>query len=129
MQGTQKEAITLLAAELQSTATRTSSARKVQHKGMLLTLVIANEAGTTTFTPVLQSKDNEGNWHAIWTAAAAVAADGTTTYLIYPGTRVVEDFTEYVDIELPAEWRCVLTYAGTPATDKMDTLLVADLLV
>ena len=125
-----KEKITLLAAELQSTGTRTSTARRTpSHKGMLLTVVIANEAGTTTFTPVLQQKDNEGNWHTIWTAAAALAADGTVFYLFYPGTRVVEDYTEYVDIEIPEEWRVSLTYAGTPATDKMDTLVVADLYV
>ena len=65
----------------------------------------------------------------IWTAAAAVAADGTTNYLIYPGTRVVEDYTEYVDIEIPETWRVSITYAGTPATDKMDTLVTADLYV
>ena len=123
-----KQKITLLAAELQSTATRTSSERTTpEHKGMLLTVPIANEAGTTTFQPVLQQKDNEGNWNTIWTAAAAIAADGTTTYLIYPGTRVAEDYTEYVDIEIPETWRVVLTYAGTPATDKMDTLVTADL--
>ena len=125
-----KEKIALLAAELLSTASRISTARTTpDHKGMLITVVLANEAGTVTMTPYLQSKDAAGNWHTIWTAAAALAADGTTYFLIYPGTRVVEDYTEYVDIEIPETWRVGLTYAGTPATDKIDSLVMADLYV
>lgn len=123
-----KEQVTLLAAESDSAASRTSSARATQHKGMLLTVTLANEAGTTTMTPILQMKDKLGNWTTIWTAAAALAAAGTAHYLIYPGTWVVGPYTEYVDIVLPHTWRVGLTYAGTPATDTIDSLAVADLI-
>lgn len=122
-----KDQLEVLEAEADSDVTRTSVAISRQQRGMLLTVKTANEAGTVSFTPSLQMKTLIGDWVTIWTAAAAIVANGQYHYVFYPGTAVA-GYTEYVDTVLPFTWRVVLTYAGTPGTDTIDTEVVADLL-
>ena len=122
-----KDQLQVLAAEADSDVTRTSVAISKTQRGMILTIKAANEAGTVSFNPSIQMQNLIGDWVTIWTAAAPITANGTTTYFFYPGTAVVS-YTEYVDTVIPHTWRLVLTYTGTPGTDTIDTEVVADLL-
>ncbi len=122
-----KDQLEVLEEESDSAATRTSVAISRQQRGMIMTVKTANEAGAASMTPSLQMKTQAGDWVTFWTAAAAITANGTFTYFFYPGTAVVS-YTEYVDTVIPHTWRLVLTYAGTPATDTIDTEAVVDLL-
>lgn len=122
-----KDQLEVLEAESDSDVTRTSVAISRQQRGMILTIVAANEAGAVSFNPSLQMKTQAGDWVTFWTAAAPITANGTTTYFFYPGTAVVS-YTEYVDTVIPHTWRLVLTYTGTPGTDTIDTEAVVDLL-
>ena len=63
-------------------------------KGLLLHVKVANLAGTPTFTPRLQWKDNSGNYNTIWTAAAAINANGDKTYQLYPSAADAASHTE-----------------------------------
>lgn len=113
---------TVLPAELLSTATRTSGQFTNPYaNGLILTVVVANEAGTCSFTPKLQTVNGYGTAFVWWTAAAAITANGTYQYLIYPVSITNSAFTEVVTFPVPSTWQLVLTYAGTPASDKMDT--------
>lgn len=116
----------VLPAELLSTATRTSQEFNNPYgMGMLLTVVVANEAGTCSFTPKLVTFDAYGTAIAWWTAATAITANGTYHYLVYPVSITNAAFTEVVTCPVPASFHVVLTYAGTPASDKMDTKVSA----
>lgn len=127
VEGQKKEAqktswFEVLPAQLLSTATRTSGTFDNPYgQGMVLTVVVANEAGSCSFTPKLQSSDAYGGVITWWTAATAITANGTYNYLIYPVTFLGTGFTETYAFSVPREWSLVLTYAGTPASDKMDT--------
>ncbi len=114
----------VLDAELQSAATRLSGLfimkGRGQQNGMLLVVVVANKGGILSFTPELYTVVN-GVDVKLWTAAAAISANGTYVYLIYPGAGTNALFTEIKQTPMPREWKVSLTYSGTPATDKADT--------
>jgi hypothetical protein len=120
-----KERVEVLAAEVDTEATRTSrQITSLTHRGLILLVDVSNELGAPTYTPSLQAKRG-ATWATIWTAAAAISADGLYTYLLYPGTAGA-NYTEYVDMVLPQTYRVVLTYAGTPSTDNADTAIDAE---
>lgn len=115
----------VLAEELQSTATRTSQDLPApKARGMLLLVTVANEAGTCSFTPSLQLKNPAGTVLTIWTAAAAITANGSYLYVLSPDVLTGMNgasITATALVGIPRNWNLVLTYSGTPATDKMDT--------
>jgi len=114
-----------LAAESLSTATRTSGDLiSNKGRGMLLWVKTANEAGTASFTPSLQVKDPEGTALTVWTAAAAITANGSFLYVLSPDTLTGmggASVTETALVSIPFFHNLVLTYSGTPANDKIDT--------
>ena len=112
----------ILPAQLQSTATRTSQMqRNMNLDGILLSVVTANEAATASFTPSIKTLDAFGTVITLWTAAAAITTDTTSVYSISPNAFTNTSFTQVANLVLPRIWYLVLTYAGTPATDKIDT--------
>lgn len=114
----------ILPAQLLSTATRTSGMfDNPYRRGMILTLVTANEVGSTSFTPSIQTVDFFGSSHTVFTADLPITVNGTYHYLFVPVPVVNYNgtFREIFTLDLPREWKLVLTYAGTPANDKMDT--------
>jgi hypothetical protein len=116
----------VLPAELQSTATRTSGTFINKNKtGLLLTVTVANEAGACQFTPKICTLNAFGGVITLWTAAASISANGTAIYSITPYAFTNSSFTEVATLVLPRSWYVVLTYAGTPANDKMDTKVSA----
>lgn len=117
--------IEVLAEELLSTATRTSEDFTMpKSSGLILWVKTDNEAGTCSFTPSLQMKDPEGTAITLWTAASAITADGSYLYVLSPNTATGmggAGVTETALVEVPNSWNIVMTYSGTPASDKSDT--------
>ena len=114
----------VLPAELATTADRTSSA--FQHPdpniGLALKVVLANEVGVAiSLTVNITTKDPAGNT-VVWYTSGALINAGTTLILIKPEGGTNSLFT-IVPFPLPREFYVLLDYTGTPATDKMDTLV------
>lgn len=119
----------VLPAALQSTATRTSgNFNNLNASGMILTVVVGNEAGACSYTPSVATLDAFGGVITLWTAAAPITANGTYTYALSGTTFTNASFTQIAQLLLPRVWYVVLTYAGTPANDKMDTKVSACLI-
>lgn len=119
--GQNTNAFALLANELQSTATRTSGKQKNSTaRGVILIITTANEAGTASFTPKILGYDASGTSFVLATFTA-ITADGTTILIYYPAVLTGFSGTEAKVGQLPREWSLELTYAGTPASDKIDT--------
>lgn len=116
---------TALAAELQSTATRTSDWIWVRNgEGLAFLVIVANEAGSCSFTPSIITEDPDATERTLWTAAAAIVANSTVSYWIGPAA-VTGAFTESKSAPIARKVKIRLTYAGTPANDKMDTKVFA----
>lgn len=120
LKGENSDAFSILANELQSTATRTSKKfNNPRCNGVILIVTTANEAGTASFTPSIVGYDASGTAYTVATFTA-ITANGTNVLCLYPA--VLTGFSnEAKAAPLPREWAVVLTYAGTPATDKIDT--------
>lgn len=118
-----KSQVVALASEAGSFATRTSSAldwRQVQ--SAILTVVLANKAGTVTFTPSIQRQLKNGTWVTWWTAAAALSANGTVAYAFGRGAvATLAAMTEKIEQPLPMTVRVVLTVSGAGDGNEFDT--------
>jgi hypothetical protein len=116
---------TVLPQELLTTADRTSG--RFSHPtspGIILQIVLANEAGAVSLVPKLQYEDPAGNSQVFWTGSA-LTANGTFTYFLCPGAATGATATEKVELTIPREWKLFLDYTGTPASDKVDTIAYA----
>lgn len=111
----------ILPVELLTAADRTSSAffHPDPDIGLMLKVIVANEAGTFSATVNILSTDPAGNDTTIYTSAA-ITANGTTLFYIKPGGGTNSLFT-IVPFALPREFKVLLDYTGTPASDKADT--------
>jgi len=128
---TKHEQRILLALELQSIATRTSpDIPNPYGHGLTLVVTLANKAGTVTFTPVVQGKTPGGVYYALWTAAAALSANGTYIYQLTPiAVSNSSGITESKIALLPVVFRIVMTYSGAGAGNAFDTTVEGDILV
>lgn len=118
----------LLATEVDTEASRLSTAQvNPTGRGLGISVKIENLQNSPSYTPHVDAKMPNGDWVTIWTAAAALTANGTVHYLIYPGTAGAV-YTEYEDTVIPLSFRVGLTYVGTPATDNADTTVDAEIL-
>lgn len=128
---TNKGGFTILATEAGSIATRTSAAFKNRGaKSLILTVVVANKAGTVTFTPIVQMELPNGAWVTIWTAAAALSANGTAVYELNRDTvATASGITESKVVALPLNLRVGLTYSGAGAGNSFDTTVYGELIV
>ncbi len=115
----------VLPAQLLSTATRTSQLLICRFAlGVMLQITTANEAGAASFTPkILVPNAIAGGADLIIATFTAITANGTNTLVLYP--TATDLGTEDKVGTLPREWKLELTYAGTPANDKIDTVAYA----
>jgi len=117
---------TALPLELQTAADRTSQKfSNPTSLGLLLTVVVANKGGTLSITPKVLIYDGAGNAITFFAASAAISANGTYTYLLYPGGGTNSNITQILSCPIPREWAVFLDYTGTPASDKADTTVYA----
>lgn len=123
-QAQKTEWFTVLAQELQTDVDRTSGAfYHPDADGLMLKVVVANEAGAFSATVNLQTVDEDGNWFTIYTSAA-ITTNSTTLILISENSATNTLWT-IVNFPLPRTWRIFLDYTGTPATDMADTKISA----
>lgn len=84
--------------------------------GLLLEIKVA-AASSLSFVPKLETKDDAGNVILLWTAAAAVIADGTVLYLFFPGGAVDADgLTEGADMPVPRQWNLFMDFSAGSGT-------------
>jgi len=100
---------TLLASAARTTTTNSSDQTNFNWRGLILTIDISS-AGTGSITPSLQYKDSvSGNYKTVWTAAAALTANGTYCYGLYPGELNTATMTEVSNVLLTRTFRIVFT--------------------
>jgi hypothetical protein len=125
IRGENSSAFSVLAQELLSTATRTSSLfSNLRCRGIIFKITTANEAGTASFTPKILAYDTAGNSFVLATFSA-ITTNTTTILCYYPAVLTGYSGTAALVGQLPRAWALELTYAGTPANDKIDTKVEA----
>lgn len=101
--------VTLLASAARTVTTNSSDQTNYNWRGLLLFVDVSN-AGTGSITPSLQIKDSiSGVYKTIWTAAAALIANGTTVYAFYPSALAAGIATEVINAIIGRTWRLVVT--------------------
>lgn len=120
-QGLNSGWFSVLANQALSTATRFSgNLFNPAATRLVIAVKLANLTGTPTFTPKILVRGPDGTSWGIWTAAVALSVNGTYIYFFGPDV-VAGSAKEAVGIPIPTEWTLQLVYAGTPASDKVDT--------
>lgn len=105
---------TLLASAARTAAIASTAQDMPLHKGVLLFVDVTVDAAAGAITPTIEVNDSVGSTAmTIWTAAAAIAAIGEFTYLIYPGATDQASYTENVETVLPVDWTFRMTVADT----------------
>lgn len=123
MQKNEPTSFEVLASQAETQADYESAPqRNLTDSGVLVRVTIAaftNPGPQLTLTPQLQVRFADGTWVTIWTAAAGLVANGTTTYLLANGNHTnIGALTEVEDIPLPkGEWRLVLGVTGGDASN------------
>lgn len=111
-----QEVTPLASAERTATAT---SADFVNHgaKGLMLSVDVTVDGAAAAITLTVQYKEPVGgNYEVLFTAAAAIDAVGTTTYILYVGDiAAAHDIVEVEKVPLPRTWRVVVTHADADA--------------
>lgn len=104
--------IQLLASAARTTAIQSDEVKNSGgYRGILLIIDATALAATPGVTPSIQAYDPTSNaWYTIWTAAAAIAATGDFTYLLYPGASG-GNVTEVDGIPVPYRWRLSMAVA------------------
>lgn len=97
-------ALSLLTSAARTTTTDSPDQTNYNWRGLILNVNVTS-AGTGSITPSIQVKDSISNtYKTIWTAAAALTANGNYVYALYPGAGAAS-FTEAVSILLSRTWR------------------------
>lgn len=81
-------------------------------RGIIINVDVTAETDTAEVTPSLEVMDGNGDWVAIWTAAAAISATGNVSYCLYPAA-LNGNFTEVDGIPLPNDFRLTFTHVDT----------------
>lgn len=103
-------AVTALASAARTATINSSDIINYNHRGLLL-VVDVSSAGTGSITPSIQIKDSvSGNYRTIWTAAAALTANGTAAYMLYPGAASAALYTEAIQAVVGRTFRVVATH-------------------
>ena len=105
---------TLLASAARTVETSSPDQVNVNGRGLILIVNITADPAAASITPTLEIRDPiSGNYFTIWTAAAALAAVGTTAYLFeIGGVGSAGSFTEAINIRLTRTWRFTMTVAN-----------------
>lgn len=100
--------VSLLASAARTTTQTGADTTNYNGVGILITVDVTS-AGTGSITPKIQGKDANGIYFDIWTAAAAITANGTKTYAIHPGSATAGNLTEAIQQFVPRTFRIVIT--------------------
>ena len=123
--GENSDTFSVLATELLSTASRTSGKfDNPRCRGIIFIVTTANEVGAASFTPKINFYDAAGN-AIVLASFSAITANGTNILCYYPQVLTGYSGSEAKVGQLPRTWSLTLTYAGTPANDKIDTAVDA----
>lgn len=126
-----KRTVSVLAAELGSFASRTSEKVRLRGaKAVVITVVLANKAGTVSFTPKVRRYLADGTTAVdLWTAAAALSANGTVMYALgeLPAGTLTAGYTEGKAAFLPELIDVVLTVSGAGDGNEFDTRVEMDI--
>lgn len=86
-------------------------------KGVILTVDVTAETDTPEITlSVTYKVPTLGAYETLFTAALAIDAVGTHTYIVYPGPLTAsDDVVEVQDLPIPRTWRVTITHADADA--------------
>lgn len=86
--------------------------QNIRGHGVILCVKVAN-VGTSTWTPYIAiANPDNSTFFTIWTAAAAISANGITMYAFYPA-QAKGSFTDFLSTILPKEIVVGATYGGS----------------
>ena len=110
---TDVQEITLLASAARTATASSADITNLGYRGVMLTLdVTVDPAGASIELSIEYKEPVAGNYETLFSAAAAVTAVGTHTYVLYPGDIVAaDDVVEVGKLPLPATWRVTITHA------------------
>lgn len=105
--------VTALASTARTTTTNSSDLTNPGARGVIMCLDVTSVTDTPSIELSVEWKcPVSGQYEIIFTAAAAVTATGTHTYVIYPGDIVAsDDVVEVAKLPLGRTWRVTLTHA------------------
>lgn len=128
-QSTQRQ-VTLLSSSLR-TATTTSAdqfniGENLNVRGVLITLDVTAVLTTPTATLSVQGKDPASGKYENLLTASGVTAQGTHSYLVYPGVGAASaDVTKVAGFVLPNTWRVSVAHSDTdPITYTVGAMLL-----
>lgn len=122
--GERTDWFTLLALELATEATRTSTLQRCTNAaGIMLEVITNNEAGAVTFTPKILVPDAAGGSDIAIVTFTAISASGTNILVLHPAATDMGN-EDKVGV-LPRDWKLELTYAGADTTHVMDSAVYA----
>ena len=85
-------------------------------KGVMVVLDVTLDAASASITLTISGKDAASGEFIALLVATAVAAVGTTTYIVYPGVAAAaEGVTKVVGFPLPLDWRVSIAVADADA--------------
>ena len=94
-----------------------SSERKSSRgaEGLIISVTVSLDAEAASITPSVQALTPDEVWHTIWTAAAPIAAVGTTLYQLGRGLLASAGggYTDTENILIPPTWRMSMAVADT----------------
>lgn len=103
-------ALTLLTTAARTVTTNSADQVNYNWKGCLITVDVT-VIGTGSITPSIQVKDSiSGVYITVWTAAAALTANGTKVYAFYPNNLTIGTltYTELVNLLFGRTWRLAM---------------------
>ena len=103
---------TLLASAARTATNSIDVVNSPRFKGMILSVDSTSVTTTPEVTPSIGVIDGNGDYVAIWTAAAAISTATNTIYGLYPAI-INGNFTEADGIMLPEAFRITFTHADT----------------
>ncbi len=85
-------------------------------KGVIVVLDVTLDAASASITLTIRAKDPISGKYIDLLVATAVAATGTTTYIVYPGVAAAaEGVTKVVGYPLPLDWNLEVAVADADA--------------
>ena len=98
------------------TAVQSEDLQNTNAKGVLVILDVTLDAASASITLSIRAKDPISGKYVDLLVATAVAAVGTTTYIVYPGVAAAaEGITKVVGYPLPIDWNLEIAVADADA--------------
>ncbi len=110
------EAGVLLASAARTSESVSPEMENINCRGVIVTLDVTAVTETPSLTLSVEFKDlASGKWEKLLTASAAVTAQGTHSYLVYPdgGLVAADDIVQIAPWALPRYWRVKVAHTNT----------------